>query len=277
MRTDLIVSTYNAPRALSLCLASIAMQVEPLNAVIIADDGSGPETKAVIDGFAADHPDQPVQHIWHEDRGFEKNAILNKAIEASSADYLIFTDGDCLLHPGFVARHVSRAEQGRFLCGSLIRMSQATSDAVTLSDVTSGEIFARGWLAGRGEATGLSAWLKTAPFPPAVMTALEVAWVARKSFIGSNSSAFRDSILAVNGFDETMKYGGEDKELGIRLANSGVTGRTLRYSAPVLHLEHPRGYADPAIEAANRNKLEASRRDRVTWTADGIRPGTAPA
>ncbi len=67
-----------------------------------------------------------------------------------------------------------------------------------------------------------------------------------------------------------MKYGGGDKELGVRLANNGVHGQHLRYTAPLVHLDHSRGYADPALMSANRARVRAVRQSGVTWTVDGI-------
>ena len=117
LRTELVVSTYNSPHALALSLASISGQSLPPAQVCIADDGSGPETAAVIAAFGRAHPWIALRHLWHDDRGFRKNTILNRAIASSEADYLSFTDGDCLLGPGFVARHVELARHDRYLSG----------------------------------------------------------------------------------------------------------------------------------------------------------------
>jgi hypothetical protein len=92
----------------------------------------------------------------------------------------------------------------------------------------------------------------------------------QRAWCGANASAFRAALLRVNGFDETMRWGGGDKEMGVRLTNAGVRGRHLRFTAPLVHLDHPRGYADPAHKAANRARIRAIRRARVAWTPDGI-------
>ena len=86
MRTELIVATYNNPRALMLSLASVAPQSVMPDSIAIADDGSGPETKAAVEAFAAARPRLAVRHVWHEDRGFQKNAILNRAIALAPAE-----------------------------------------------------------------------------------------------------------------------------------------------------------------------------------------------
>lgn len=278
MRTELIVATYNNPRALALCLVSVARQDLSPDGICIADDGSGPETRAVIDGFSAAHPDLPLRHVWHEDRGFEKNAILNKAIASSEADLLVFIDGDVVIHPSFVARHRALAEKGRhFATGSLIRLDAQATAEVTPEIIESGEIFARGWLRAHRAIDRLGTWLKTMPFPLPAMQALDRMSPVQKALCGANASVFRTDALAVNGFDETLKYGGEDKDFGIRLANAGITGRHLRYSAPLIHLDHPRGYVDRDVQRAQKARNRRLRGTGTCWTPNGIEKREAPA
>jgi len=269
MRTELILSTYENPRALGLCLASVARQRVAVGSIAIADDGSGPETAAVIAAFAASHP-APVRHVWHEDRGFEKGAILNKAIASSVADLIVFIDGDVLIHPGFVARHIELARPGRFCTGSLIRLDAAATASVTPELVTSGRVFDRHWLRENRAIDRFGTWLKTMPLPKPVMNALEILSPVQKALCGANASAFRADLLAVNGYDETIKYGGEDKDLGVRLTNGGVRGRHLRYTAPIVHLDHARGYADPERIRRHKAIIRQRRADGTSWVAQGI-------
>lgn len=275
MQSELVISTYNAPRSLGLTLLSVLVQ-RHLPWVCIADDGSGPQTRALIDAFASAHPDLHLRHVWHEDRGFEKNAILNRAVATSSAEHLIFTDGDCLLSPGFVARHRALAGPGRYACGSLIRLPAAPSAALTDEDITSGRVWRRDWLRAQGAIDRPTTWLKTAPLPGPVLALLEHLSPVRRTWSGSNASGMRADIVRVNGFDEAMKYGGEDKEFGIRLQNAGVRGRHLRFSAPVVHIDHPRGYVDPERVAENRRRIAEARRSGRFWTADGLAKGPMP-
>ena len=270
MLTELIVSTYNNPRALALCLLSVACQRRRPDGICIADDGSGPETAAVIEAFRSEHRDLPLRHVWHPDDGFRKNAILNRAIASSDADFLVFIDGDVLIHPDFVARHLRLARPDRFSSGSLIRLDAAATAAVTAEDVTSGRVFDRAWLRRHRAIDRIGTWAKAMPFPAPVQAALDAVSPVQRAWCGANASAFRDALLAVNGFDETMRWGGEDKELGVRLANSGVRGRHLRFTAPLVHLDHPRGWADPAVKAGNRRKVKAARASGVAWTPHGI-------
>lgn len=273
MRTELILTTYNDPRSLALCLLSVARQRVLPDWLCVADDGSGPETAAVIRAFRADHPRLALRHLWHEDRGFRKCTILNEAIRSSAADFLIFLDGDVMIRPDFAARHLDLARRGRFSTGSLIRLDREATASVTPQMVLDGTVFSRPWLSANRAIPGLSTWLKTAPLPKPLLNLLELTSPVRRVLCGANWSAFRDDILKVNGFDETITHGGLDKELGERLTNAGIPGRHLRFSAPLVHLDHPRGYADAAKKAAQKEFIRRVRRERITWTPDGIVKG----
>ncbi len=274
MRTELIVSTYNAPRFLRLTLLSVLHQRQRPDLVTVADDGSGPETAEAIAAFRAGHPDLPLRHLWHEDEGFRKNVILNRAIREAEAEHLVFTDGDCLLAPGFIARHRARARPDRFCSGSLIRLPEAATRAVDEADVTGGRVFRLGWLREHGAIDRATTWLKAMPLPLPAQAAADALYPIRITWMGSNASAFREAMLTVNGFDETMVWGGEDKEFGIRLANSGVRGRRLRFTAPAVHLDHPRSYRDPEAIRRQREMIAAARRTGKTWTEAGVRRGS---
>lgn len=268
---ELVVSTYNSPRSLGLCLISVGQQHSLPNSICIADDGSGPEVKAVIDNFAASCS-VTVRHVWHEDRGFEKGEILNKAISSSTADFMIFIDGDVMIHPDFIRRHLQLSRRGRFSTGSLIRLSAAATNTVTPEMVCNLIVFDRKWLASGGALRGFSTWLKAAPLPLWLLDILERINPIRRSFCGANASVWRDDLLAVNGYDERIKYGGQDKELGERLKNNGVSGRHIRYSAPLVHLDHPRGYDRPEIRRRNLELLAETRAEKRTCTPHGIKP-----
>ncbi len=51
MKTTLIISTYNRPEALSVCLDSVRFQTVMPDEVIVGDDGSTSETKDLIESF----------------------------------------------------------------------------------------------------------------------------------------------------------------------------------------------------------------------------------
>ncbi len=175
-----------------------------------------------------------------------------------------------LIHPDFIARHLALARPGRFSTGSLIRLDAAATAIVTPELIASGAVFDRGWLRAHRAIDRFGTWLKTMPFPLPVMAFLDRATPVQRALCGANASMFRADALRVNGFDETIKYGGGDKEFGVRLSNAGVAGQHLRYTAPLVHLDHPRGYRDEAKIRQHKARIEEVRRARRSWTAAGI-------
>lgn len=267
MRSEVIITTYNSPKALNLVLCALRGQTRLPDSVAIADDGSGPETKALIESY---QDRLPMRHVWHADTGFNKNVILNKSIASSSADFLIFIDGDCLASPNFIARHIELARPGHFSTGSVVRLSDDTTKAIDETLISSKQVFDVKWLKAQGELSGMSRRLKAGCAARPIAKLLDRLSPVRKTWSGGNASTYRDTLIKVNGFDETMYYGGEDKELGARLLNAGVKGQFLRYSAPLLHMEHARGYVDPQIVASNRAKILDTRRRSATWADTGL-------
>lgn len=267
---EVIVSTYNNPVALDLSLQALFCQAAHDFSVCVADDGSGSATQAVIDEWRGRFGTSRLRHLWHPDRGFQKNLILNKAIQSSTAQYLIFIDGDCLACPTHVQRHLELRAPSRFVSGSIIRMPWAVNPLLSRQLIESREIFSYQWLKAHQCIDRIGTFLKTAILPAGVSNFLEIISPVQKVWNGCNSSGWRSDLLRVNGFDETMLYGSEDVEMGVRLNNASVEGRHIRYTAPLLHVEHSRGYADPVVAARNKVYMKSVRRSGKSWTENGI-------
>ncbi len=270
MKTEMILSTYNNPRSLRLCLESISHQDPGCDSICIADDGSRPETAAVIEAFRMQNQGLTIRHVWHEDNGFEKGQILNKAIASTVAEFLVFIDGDVMIRPDFVARHLELAQKGRFTTGSLIRLDALATDSVTERMVAEGVVFERSWLRENRALGSVFVWLKSAPLPKIVLSALEILSPIRRSLCGAHWSGFTADLLRINGYDEAIKYGGEDKELGERLKNAGLRGRHSRYWAVLVHLDHSRGYLDPQKRLQHKKMIHDVRGSDRFWTERGI-------
>jgi len=269
MRTEVIVTTYNQPEWLRHCLHAISCQVVQDFDICIADDGSGAETQTVIEE-ARGRMNGRLRHLWHEDRGFRKTIILNRAIATSTADYLVFLDGDCLPRRDWLGGHVREARPNSYLTGGVIRLNHEVSHRIQAVDIASGACFDPRWLAGNGMTVAFSQRLKMADYGLRLGRFLDRWSPVRTYWNGGHASAWRSDLLRVNGFDESMVYGSEDKEAGLRLSHRGIRGRHVRYSAVLLHLDHARGYATKDGKAANRLILNATRATKRTWTEFGI-------
>ena len=267
MRASVVVSTYNQPRALELSLTGLAAQSCRDFEVVLADDGSGPETRAVVDRVRAE-TGLALAHVWHPDDGFRKTEILNRAIVAASGDYLIFTDGDCIPRADWVATHLRLARPRRFLSGGYLKLPADVSARITADDVRAGRATDLAWLRAQGWRPGRHAVRLLAGGPlPAL---LDRATTTKATWNGHNASTWRAAIVAANGFDLDMTYGGEDRALGERLVNAGLDGVQIRHRAPVVHLDHPRPYM--SAEGIRRNRLMRARirRGRETRARLGI-------
>lgn len=267
MKTSVIFTTYNSPAWLEKVLWGFFAQTHRDFDIFIADDGSRDETRQLIERMSASSP-VPIRHVWQPDDGFQKSRILNKAIAASTGDYLIFTDGDCIPREDFVAEHLRHAEDGCYLSGGYFKLPLDISKAITQEDVTSRRAFTPDWLRQNGMDMGILKALKLTMRGPLgdLLNYLPV----KASWNGHNSSCHKKWAIAVNGFDENMQYGGQDAEFGRRLRHLGVKAKRIRYSTICVHLEHGHGYVTPEMKANSARIRENTIKHRLTRAAVGL-------
>ena len=267
MKLSVIMTTYNSPRWLEKVIWGYSVQSHTDFELIIGDDGSGTETAALIQRLR-DETGLRIRHLRQADNGFRKCRILNRAILAAESDYLVFTDGDCIPRHDFLAVHAAQAESGVFLSGGYHKLPMTTSEAIGHDDILSGRCFQLDWLKQHGlQSSYKNSKLTAGPHLARVLNRLTPT---KCNFKGSNASAWREDILHVNGFDETMVWGGLDREIGVRLANAGVRPRHVRYNAIVIHLDHKRGYVDPEKVRANKAHRLSIEKSGTIRTEHGI-------
>lgn len=265
---SIIVSTYNSPDWLEKVIWGFSVQKYSNFELIIADDGSSIDTKNRIEELKA-HVNFPIIHVWHEDKGFQKTIILNKALMACTTDYVIMTDGDCIPRKDFVEKHIELRKPKRFLSGGYHKLSMDLSVLITKEDIITEKCFNLKWLEKRGMKSSFKNRKLTAK--GWVSKFLNFITPTTPSWNGHNSSGWMKDILAVNGFDERMEYGGEDRELGERLENYGVKGKQIRYSTTCLHLDHARGYVNEKALMINKNIRKETKINKSIWTKYGIK------
>lgn len=237
MKSSLIITTYNWKDALGLVLASVARQSRLPDEVIVADDGSRPDTAAMLAGIARDFP-APLLHSWQEDTGFRVARSRNRAIAASNGDYLLLLDGDMVLDPRFVADHLAVAATGSFVQGSRVLTSPAFREHMLADQAMRPGLFSSG-IARRRNALRL----------PLLSRAFMAAnrRTTPHAIKTCNQGWWRDDLLRLNGFDERMQgWGREDEELAWRAHHAGLACRQLRYSGLAFHLHHHERHQDGA-------------------------------
>jgi glycosyltransferase involved in cell wall biosynthesis len=232
MKVSLIIITYNWPGALERVLRSVAAQTHLPDEVLIADDGSGAQTVAVIDRARAGFP-VPLQHIWQDDLGFRAARCRNRGIAASTGDYIVLLDGDMLIHPDFIADHVMLAERGYFLQGGRLKANKAESERL----LAGGRPIYAPWV--KANFHEFDGTRRLYAFRQPLLARWKASSRSGGRVMSCNMSFWRDDLLRVNGFDERMEgYGAEDRELVVRLENAGLRRRALKWAALAMHLEH---------------------------------------
>jgi glycosyltransferase involved in cell wall biosynthesis len=265
MKVAVILTTYNRPDALAAVLDGYAAQDTYAFELLIADDGSAEETRKLLAERIARLP-FVTRHVWHEDQGFRAAAIRNRALAQTSADYVIFSDGDCIPSRRFVSRHAALAEPGYFLSGNRILLSEAFTAEVLRDHVPVHQWHTTQWL---------QAWLRRDVNRALPLIHLPDGahrkraperWKGVKT---CNLSAWRRDLLAVNGLDESYSgWGLEDSDLVIRLLHSGVKHKSARFAAPVFHLWH-RDF-DRSRLPENQRRLDELIAGRRTEALSGV-------
>jgi len=259
LRLALAITTYERPDALAVVLGSVARQRVAPHEILVADDGSGPATRAVIDRFSATSP-VPVRHVHQPHEGFRLTRLRNLAIAATRCDFIVFVDGDMRLHPDFIADHARLARRGFFTQG--VRVLADESLTRRLLDPASPFPAATS----RGTGALRRAYLLHCPAAGRWLRGAANAFIAVK---GCNQGFWREDLVRVNGFNEAMiGWGPEDKELCARLGHAGIRRQSLVFGGIAVHLHHPA--ASRAALPANLAALEATRRGRMIRCEHGL-------
>lgn len=265
MNTAVILTTYNRPDGLAAVLEGYAAQRNLDFELIVADDGSTPETKNVVED-ARRRVRVPLKHVWQEDRGFRAAAARNRAVAATEADYIIFSDGDCIPSRDFVGTHKRLAERGFFLGGNRVLLSPKFTHRVLERRIP---VHTWGW---RQWAVSWL-WRDVNRLLP-LMTLPDGGFRKRtptrwEGIKTCNLSVWRTDLVHVNGLDESYRgWGLEDSDLVIRLLHAGVRHKSARFAAPVFHLWHRE--LDRSRLAENQKRLDALLRSQDVRATLGL-------
>jgi glycosyltransferase involved in cell wall biosynthesis len=262
---SVIVTTYNREDALDLALRALARQTDRNFEVLVADDGSGPATAAVIAGWK-DDLGGPVTHVWQENRGFRAGEIRNRAIAASRGQYCVFLDGDCLARPDFVAQHRALAEPGWFVVGNRILLSPTLTNTV-LARSLAPETWSFARLLSQRVGGGVNRLMPALNLPLGGLRR-----ISPKSWTGArtcNLAVARADLDRVDGFDTAFNgWGLEDSDLVVRLIKAGVRRKDGRFATGVVHLWHQE--ADRSNLGRNQQMLDDVLRNERTRAQSGL-------
>ena len=261
MKITVVVSCYSNHRALDRTLLGFRCQTRAPVELWVAEDSEFEAVAAVVERHRALAP-WPIRHITQRNHGYRKPIMMNRAFAAAQGDFVVFTDADCVPRSDLLDAYARLARPGTFLAGgSHLSIPEAFHrEHLTDEMIVSQRLFDPAWL--RAQGIGLSRWRLTRSRP---LARLLDRLTPRDSLNGANTGAWRRDILSVGGYDETMGYGGEDRNFGYRMNNAGIRGVRARHSLVWLHLDHPRGYVDQDVKRANLEWNRVVRRERHVW------------
>jgi len=267
---SLIISFYNKIDLLKFIFAALERQTYRTFEVVVADDGSKPEIVQAIHELQNNYFFS-IKHVWHEDNGWQKNKILNKAVVAAEGEYLVFIDGDCIPHPYFMQEHMENRAVNQVISGRRVMLTQYVSSQLTVEKIKNGYLDS------------------AAAFPLLIESVfnkkevhIENMFRVRnkiirrlfvkdkiKGFWGCNFSAWKNDILKVNGFDERFVYPGtgEDGDIEDRLRRIGVLPISKKHLVTQYHFYHVQFNT---MHEPNRLLREENNKNMVIATPYGI-------
>ncbi len=265
-RISVVITTYNRPDALEAVVEACFAQDDKDFEIIIADDGSGANTRECVERLRARSP-VPLLHVWQPDDGFRAAMARNRATLAASGDYIVFLDGDCVPQRDFVARHRALSRRGCLVSGSRVLLSPVLTERVLREKIDLAALGAMARLRLRlaGDINKVAQLLVR--WPDAGRMRRRFSWRRIKS---CNLAVWRADLDRVNGFDESFTgWGHEDADLVVRLFNAGVLRKDGAFATEVFHLWHREAQRDQ--ESSNRDIVLRRAADRSTWAVRGLK------
>ncbi|MGR5128415.1 glycosyltransferase [Photobacterium swingsii] len=232
---EVIMAAYNNIQDMKLVLDGYLQQTVSNFSLCIADDGSRPAVKALVDIYK--ELGLNIRHLWHEDKGYRRAKIINKAISSSNAEFIILTDNDCIPSRYFMADYMLELEHDKVIIGRRVDLYLPVSNALRQNKLSLKELENPIWLIYQSFIKGL----KRPEMGIRVPSFIYKQWNKKtREAIGANMAVSRTALLKVNGFDNDFQgYGFEETDLMWRLHKSGLTSKCVLGRCALYHLYHP--------------------------------------
>ena len=228
VQVSVVLSIFDQPNAFTYALLGYQRQTFKDFELIVADDGSDEQTRAIVERFKNDGA-YPVKHVWQENKGYRRSRIANEAVKVSEGKVILLSDGDCIPHRDFVGAHAQAARPNGFAVGGYVRLSAEYCRTLTEEKVKAGEY--------EGQMTDEDRrrfrW-----------THWKGLWgvffgnIKKPKVYGCNIGVACEAYYGVNGYDENFDgFGKEDSDLRNRLRRSGAKPTSLWGRAWVYHVD----------------------------------------
>lgn len=257
MQISLIITTYNWKEALQLSLQSALHQTLLPTEIVVADDGSRPDTAELVEKIGASSS-IPIIHSWQEDEGYRLAKSRNKAIAKAKGEYILLIDGDIVLDPHFVADHCAFAHPGYFVQGPRALLGEELTSTVVASGLVRVSLFTKG-IGNKKNCLRSPLLARLLSFKSRRLSGIKLC----------NFAFWKQDALAINGFNEEfIGWGREDSEFVARLFNNGIKRQNLRFHALGYHLHHPMNTRSRLT--INDTILKKTIDEKLRWCSRGI-------
>jgi glycosyltransferase involved in cell wall biosynthesis len=257
VKATLIITTYNWKEALEVSLLSAFRQTLLPFEIVVADDGSGPDTRELVERMNQAAP-VPVIHSWQKDKGFRLARSRNRAMARARGEYIVLVDGDIVLDPHFIEDHIAFARPGYFVQGTRVLLSKSVSEQV-LAGKAMVAAFCRKGVENRKNCLRSAILARLFSLTSRSLTGIKTC----------NFAFYKQDAIAVNGFNEEfVGWGREDSEFTVRLLNYEVRRRNMKFYGLAYHLYHAMN--DRTRLGNNDRILQRAIEGKLTWCENGI-------
>lgn len=272
MKVSLIVAVYKDVQALDLIVKALHHQTYKNFELVIAEDGQNPAMAEYIKKIQ----NLSFLHTTQEDKGIQKTRSMNNGIIASTGQYLIFIDGDCIPYSTFIEAHVALSEPKTVLSGRRVNLGPKYSELIRTNKLDSYFL----------EKNYVRKYLSVAKDAIEKHTEAGFYFNPKKWFyrnilkyrnsstalLGCNYSCFKEDMLAINGYDES--YGetavGDDTDIDWRMRSYGCTIKTAKNAANLFHLYHSRGFREVIDHTAAFSEMYRKKEKGIFFCVQGI-------
>jgi GT2 family glycosyltransferase len=264
MRLSVVVDTYQWPQALHAVLLGLADQSDPDFDVVVADDGSGPDTTVLAEGWKAY---LRLTHVRQDDDGYRLARVRNLGAHAARGEYLVFLNSDTVPRRHFVRAMRKAAVPGWFLAGKRLLLSRELSVRVLSEQVPIQRWSLPHWALHSGQAGPLAALTSRDRRRPGRDGLPE--FVPHADGYGFLLGISRADFELVNGYDMRFAgWGGEDVDMAVRLRRAGLRCAWAGPQSTLLHLWHE---SRKPAERPNDRLLRETETSGRTVALEGLR------
>jgi len=234
MKLSVVVDTYQWPQALHAVLLGLADQSDTDFDVVVADDGSGPDTAALAEAWKAH---LRLTHVHQDDAGYRLARVRNLGAQEARGEYLVFLNSDTVPRRHFVREMRKAALPGWFLAGKRLLLSRELSERVLADQVPIHRWSLPHWALHTGQSRPLAALTPRDRRRPGRDGLPE--FVPHADGYGFLLGISRTDFERVNGYDMRFAgWGGEDVDLAVRLRRAGLRCGWAGPQSTLLHLWH---------------------------------------